>query len=228
MSTSRSLALGAVLCACALPALASRPPPPWWRAPALPQVFHFSGEITPAVLRDGAQVATDNVPMEAALDQLRRMPDTMVTYDKNPPVHTFSRNDVDHARYKLSNWGKMGRLANFYRQTKSATAELTAFKQRITDVTTNAESPVHAAMFNHRFGSVAAAAALPSSVPMLQHIPDHGKPHIGWYNSRMLQLKTVGRKTHDRFLAVNDERQSRTQARCADRPDPTRRLPGAQ
>lgn len=60
MSTLRSLALGAVLCACALPALASRPPPPWWRAPVLPQVFHFSGEITPTVLRGGAQVATDN------------------------------------------------------------------------------------------------------------------------------------------------------------------------
>lgn len=60
MLTLRSLALCALLGASALPAVASRGQPWWWRAPLLPQVFHFSGEITPTVLRDGVKVETDN------------------------------------------------------------------------------------------------------------------------------------------------------------------------
>lgn len=60
MLTLRSLALCALLGAATFPASASSPPPPWWRAPILPQVFHFSGEITPTVLRDGVQVEADN------------------------------------------------------------------------------------------------------------------------------------------------------------------------
>lgn len=60
MSTLRTLALCSLLGVTALPAQASHGQPEWWRAPLLPQVFHFSGEITPTVLRDGVQVAADN------------------------------------------------------------------------------------------------------------------------------------------------------------------------
>lgn len=60
MNWLRSLAVSAVLAATAAPALASRPPPPWYRPPLLPETFAFTGVISPTVLQDGVQVAANN------------------------------------------------------------------------------------------------------------------------------------------------------------------------
>ena len=150
----------------------------------------------------GGQGFGHKVPMEAIVEKLRRQPDTQVIYDTNPPVHTFDRGAADHMRYKLSNWKTMAEFANFYRLNKSAKPQFRAFGQRIRDVTTNPEHPIHAALFNHRFGSVAAADALPQNVPMLQQIPDHGKPHRGWLNKRMLR-QTATNNDLDRLIVAN-------------------------
>lgn len=60
MKWLRSLSLAATALAFAAPALASRPPPPWWRPQVMPEHFSFVGEITPTVLRDGVAVDAGN------------------------------------------------------------------------------------------------------------------------------------------------------------------------
>ena len=60
MNWLRALAITTLLAATAIPALAARGVPPWYRHPLLPETFAFTGVITPTVLVDGAQVAANN------------------------------------------------------------------------------------------------------------------------------------------------------------------------
>ena len=60
MNWLRALALSTLLATLAAPALASRGVPPWYRHTLLPEVFAFTGVITPTVLVEGAPVASNN------------------------------------------------------------------------------------------------------------------------------------------------------------------------
>jgi len=72
MNWLRTLTLSALLAATAAPALASRPPPPWYRHPLLPETFAFTGVISPTTLQEGAQVAANNnIPADWLGAQIR-------------------------------------------------------------------------------------------------------------------------------------------------------------
>jgi len=107
MNWLRSLAVSALLAATAAPALASRPPPPWYRHPLLPETFAFTGVISPTVLQGGAQVSANNdIPADWAGGTIRGtitlIPDRAEGGDAGPGSISWYDGNPDFGR--SGNW----------------------------------------------------------------------------------------------------------------------------
>lgn len=156
-----------------------------------------SGETVTIYVASGGQGGGHLSPMDAVAAKLQQLPGVRVIYDAQLPVHTFARGKVDHWRYKASNTKFGAFIANNWRKVFAASDKFGTIVNRVQQLTAN--ETIHYAFTNHRFIGHALDVGLPTEVPLGIDIVDPGKPHQGWYHSRI----TAVHNALDRLFATN-------------------------